>query len=88
MVLILLQFLKQVFKLFFICKYILQKDDYQWSVVKPDVYATIMDFYSAGKTVINEIEEENENHNGQDKVNALFLFLQQPVMIYIAQKNC
>ncbi|XP_018653872.1 iron-sulfur cluster scaffold protein nfu-related, partial [Schistosoma mansoni] len=33
---------------------ITKNDDFEWAVIKPDVYATIMDFYSSGQPVVSE----------------------------------
>lgn len=33
---------------------ITKNDDIEWDVVKPDIYATIMDFFAAGLPVVNE----------------------------------
>ncbi|VDP16385.1 unnamed protein product [Schistosoma margrebowiei] len=40
---------------------ITKNDDFEWAVIKPDVYATIMDFYSSGQPVVNKTcDEEDE----------------------------
>jgi len=32
-------------------------DDMDWSVIKPDVYGTIMDFFATGLPVINDDQQ-------------------------------
>nr|CAH8868094.1 unnamed protein product [Trichobilharzia regenti] len=41
---------------------ITKNDNFEWAVIKPDVYATIMDFYSSGQPVVVE-EEKPEDSN-------------------------
>ena len=38
---------------FFVCRQI-DDDGYDWKLMKPEIYATIMDFFNSGLPVVNE----------------------------------
>ncbi|CAF0974315.1 unnamed protein product [Didymodactylos carnosus] len=38
-----------------------QHDDIEWQTIKPEIYATIMDFYSTNLPIINEDEQQPES---------------------------
>ncbi|KAH8863611.1 NFU1 iron-sulfur cluster scaffold isoform 1 [Schistosoma japonicum] len=40
---------------------ITKNNDFEWAVIKPDVYATIMDFYSSGQPVIDEEKSQESD---------------------------
>ena len=41
-------------------------DEYDWQVIKPEVYATIMDFYASGQPILTE--EQPSSDTGIDAV--------------------
>ncbi|CAH8592250.1 unnamed protein product [Schistosoma turkestanicum] len=52
---------------------ITKNDDFEWVVIKPDVYATIMDFYSSGQPVVNEENTQDLNKNCDDDETVLMI---------------
>ncbi|CAH8648761.1 unnamed protein product [Heterobilharzia americana] len=45
---------------------ITKNDKLEWTVIKPDVYATIMDFYSSGQPIVIEEETNDPNEPCED----------------------
>jgi len=41
-------------------------DEVEWRLIKPDVFATIMDFFASGLPVVSEIKEEPEGDSSED----------------------
>lgn len=49
-------------------------DDIEWRVLKPEIFATIMDFYLSGAPVMAEDAETTENDDTSNVVHASALF--------------
>ena len=39
---------------------LLVDDEYDWQVIKPEVYATIMDFYASNLPILTEVQPSSE----------------------------
>jgi len=46
-----------------------------WNTIKPEVFATIMDFFSSGLPVVNEVKtsDETSSHNEEDEDTVLLI---------------
>uniref|UniRef100_A0A5K4EXY3 NFU1 iron-sulfur cluster scaffold homolog, mitochondrial n=1 Tax=Schistosoma mansoni TaxID=6183 RepID=A0A5K4EXY3_SCHMA len=53
---------------------ITKNDDFEWAVIKPDVYATIMDFYSSGQPVVSEEKAQDLSKKSDETLNLLLYF--------------
>lgn len=40
-------------------------DEVEWRLLKPEIYATIMDFFASGLPVVTEVKEDNESEAGK-----------------------
>lgn len=49
-------------------------EDVEWGVIKPEIFATIMDFFASGLPIMNEADESS-----QTSKRSLFFFL---ILIY------
>ncbi|CAH8664159.1 unnamed protein product [Schistosoma rodhaini] len=55
---------------------ITKNDDFEWAVIKPDVYATIMDFYSSGQPVVSE-EKAQDLNKADDEEDETVLMIKE-----------
>lgn len=48
-------------------------DDMEWKLLKPEIFATIMDFFSANLPVLNNVKPQESS--GKESFYSCFLFL-------------
>jgi hypothetical protein len=57
-------------------------DEIDWKILKPEIFATIMDFFSSGLPVINEID-----NSSQTGLNRLSEFNKDLLIFFFKQKS-